>query len=320
MNLSHKQLRYVCEVARLGSIQAATETLHISQSSILAAIGIAEDALGARIFDRRPSRGIQITRAGERFTTAARTLLAATGEFNRQIGDLVKSAPQTLRVACFEPFGSLFVAEVLRRFVAKYGEVEILLYEGDQVQLREWLANGEVELVITYDIGPSFGDDCTTSICKIPAHALLASGDPLAEQNAVSIAELATRPLVLLDLPQTSTYIASLFDVLPSKPRVGFRARSYETVKSAVSAGFGIALLHMTPGKYSTPDGPGLVRRPLIDNLPAPTLIVADMYGNHKPAFVRSIIEIVNDLFHETGPIGSPVAMPEVVRTLLDVD
>lgn len=320
MNLTHKQLRYVCEVARLGSIQAATETLHISQSSILAAIALAEDALGARIFDRRPSRGIQITRAGERFTTAAGTLLAAAGEFNRQIGDLVNSAPKTLRVACFEPFGSLFVAEVLRRFVTKYGDVEILLYEGNQVQLREWLASGEVELIITYDIGPTFGDDCTTKICQIPGHALLPSGDPLAAQSAVSIAELATRPLVLLDLPQTSSYLISLFDVLPSRPRIGFRARSYETVKSAVTAGFGMALLHMMPGKYSTPDGQGLVRRPLSDELPSPTLIVADMYGNHKPAFVRSIIDIVKELFHDIDSDDSSVAIPEVARTLSDVE
>lgn len=319
MNLSHKQLRYVCEVARLGSIQAATETLHISQSSILAAIGLAEEFLGTRIFDRRPSRGIQITRTGERFTIAARTLLAAAGEFNRQIGDLVNSAPQTLKVACFEPFGSLFVAEVLRRFVTKYGELEILLYEGDQVQLRQWLASGEVELVITYDIGPTFGDDCTTRICQVPCHALLPSCDPLAEKQAVSIAELATRPLVLLDLPQTSTYLTSLFDVLPSKPRVGFRARSYETVKSAVSAGFGMALLHMRPGKYSTPDGPGLVRLPLVDTLPAPTLIVADMYGNHKPAFIMSIIEIIRDLFQDIEPNGVALTPPEVAPTFSDV-
>jgi len=307
-------------VARLGSIQAATESLHISQSSILAAIGIAEDVLGAKIFDRRPSRGIQITKAGERFASAARTLLAATGEFERQIGDLAKSAPQTLRVACFEPFSSLFVAEVLRRFVARYGKVEILLYEGDQVQLREWLANGEVELVITYDIGSSFGDDRTTRICRIPSHALLPSGDPLAEQSAVSIAELATRPLVLLDLPQTSTYMTSFFDAQAIRPRVSFRARSYETVRSAVSAGFGVALLQMKPGKFSTPDGPGLVRRPLTDSFPVPTLIVADMYGDQKPIFVGALIEIINDLFHEMGPSGFAVATPEVAETLLDVD
>ncbi|WP_250487920.1 LysR family transcriptional regulator [Caballeronia sp. GaOx3] len=319
MNLSHKQLRYICEVARLGSIQASTESLHISQSSILAAISIAEELLGARIFDRRPSRGIQITRTGERFVTAARTLLAASGDFNRQIADLVKSAPQTLKVACFEPFGSLFVAEALRRFVAKYGDVEILLYEGDQVQLRHWLASGEVELIITYDIGPTFGEQCTTKICQVPGHALLSSGDSLAEKNAVSIAELATRPLVLLDLPQTSTYLTSLFDVLPSQPHIGFRARSYETVKSAVSAGFGMALLHMMPGKHSTQDGPGLVRRPIIDSLPAPTLIVADIYGNHKPAFVRSIIEIVEDLCNDADPIGFAPPESEAASTLLDV-
>ena len=81
-----------------------------------------------------------------------------------------------------------------------------------------------------------------------------------------------------------------------------------------------MALLHMMPGKYSTPDGRGLVRRPIIDDLPAPTLIVADMYGNHKPAFVRSIIEIVKDLFHNIDSNDTVVATPEVARTHLDAD
>jgi hypothetical protein len=76
----------------------------------------------------------------------------------------------------------------------------------------------------------------------------------------------------------------------------------------------------MMPGKYSTPDGRGLVRRPLIDDLPAPTLIVADMYGNHKPAFVRSIIDIVKDLFRDIDSDDTSVAIPEVARTLSDVD
>lgn len=320
MNLSNRQLRYVCEVARQGSIQAASNTMHISQSSILAAISIAEDALGAKIFDRRPSRGIQITPAGERFVVAARALLAANNEFEREVGGLATGAPQTLRIACFEPFGSLFIAAVLRRFVDVYGAVEVLLFEGDQVQLREWLANGVVDLIVTYDIGPSFGDDRVSRICRVPAHALLPIGDPLSQQNAVSIAELATRPLVLLDLPQTSTYITTLFDVLATRPRVGFRTRSYETVRSAVAAGFGVAILQMRPSGHSAADGPGLVRRPLSDQFPAPALIVADIYGTNKPAFVRALIDIVRGFFKELGPEGFAVATPEMRRTLLDVD
>jgi DNA-binding transcriptional LysR family regulator len=319
MSISNRQLRYVCEVAHLGSIQAASTALHISQSSILAAITIAEDALGAKIFDRRPSRGVRITPAGERFVIAARALLAASIEFEREIGGLAKGAPQTLRIACFEPFGSLFIAAVLRRFVDAYGPVEVLLFEGDQVQLREWLANGVVDLIVTYDIGPSFGDDRVTRICRVPAHALLPVDDPLAGRESISIGELALRPLVLLDLPQTSTYITTLFDVLATRPRVGFRTRSYETVRSAVAAGFGVAILQMRPSGHSAADGVGLVRRPLADVFPAPALIVADIYGAHKPAFVRALIDIVRTFFHELGPGGFAVASPEVAEALFDV-
>lgn len=319
MNLSNRQLRYVCEVARQGSIQAASEALHISQSSILAAISIAEDALSAKIFDRRPSRGVQITPAGERFVIAARALLAASTEFEREIGGLAKGAPQTLRIACFEPFGSLFIASVLRRFVDAYGPVEVLLSEGDQVQLRDWLANGMVDLVITYDIGPSFGDERVTRICRVPAHAVLPADDPLAKKDAVSIGELSLRPLVLLDLPQTSTYLTTLFDVLATRPRVSFRTRSYETVRSAVSAGFGVSILQMRPSGHSAADGAGLVRRPLTDVFPAPALIVADIYGANKPAFVRALIDIVRTFFQELGPSGFAVATPDVASTLFEV-
>lgn len=319
MNLTIRQTRYVCEVARLGSIQAATATLHISQSSILAAIAIAEDALGARIFDRRPARGVQITPAGERFVTAARRMLAANTEFEREVGGLAGGPPQVLRIACFEPFGSLFIAEVLRKYVDAFGAVEIVLLEGDQVQLREWLANGSVDLILTYDIGPALDHEYVTRICKVPAHAVLSSKDPLARKKAVSIAELSLRPMVLLDLPQTSTYLLTIFDMLATKPQISLRTRSYETVRAAVSAGFGFSILNMKPSGHSAADGPGIVRKPLTDVFYAPTLIAADIYGPNKPAFVVAMIEFVKELFAQLGPKGFAVTTADRERTLFDI-
>lgn len=319
MNLSTRQIRYVCEVARRGSIQAASTALHISQSSVLAAISIAEDALGAKIFDRRPARGVQITPAGERFVTAARALLAANHEFEREIGILAKGTPQIIRIACFEPFGSLFIAEVLRKVVDALGPVEIVLFEGDQSQLHEWLTNGTVDLVVTYDIGQSFDDEGVTRICKVPAHAILSINDPLASQDAVSIADLSSRALVLLDLPQTATYLMTVFDVLATRPRVSLRTRSYETVRSAVSAGFGVSILNMRPSRHSTADSPGVVRKPLADVFSSPTLIVVDIYGSNKPAFVRAMIDIIERYFHDLGQGGFAVTTPDRANTLFDV-
>lgn len=310
MNLSVRQLRYICEVAGAGSVLAASRSLYISQSSILSAISLAEAEIGARIFDRKPARGVLITPAGERFVAAARVMLAAATEFDRSMGDLTSRIPKTLRIGCFEPFGALFMPEMLRSYVTEVGDLEIVLLEGDRLQLGEWLSAGAVDLVVLYDIGPMISDSFVP-ICKVPAHAVLSAEDPLAQRDAIWLADLSTRPLVLLDLPQTATYLLTLFDVLAKRPEVKFHTRSYETVRSAVSSGFGMSILNMRPIGSATADGTGIVRRPILDELPPPTLLVADMYGSAKPLFVRVFIESLRRFFREIGPAGFSVSLPE---------
>lgn len=319
MKLSMRQLRYVCEVARLGSIQAACEALHISQSSILAAIELAEIQLQAPIFERRPSRGVTITPAGERFVVAARVMLEAEAEFERELGGIATATPTIMRVGCFEPFGSLFLAELLARFCADAGAVSIVLFEGDQTQLHKWLVSGDVDLVVTYDIGPNFGNEGFTRICRVPPHVILPAGSPLAARATLSVAELSQQPFVLLDLPQTSTYLLTLFDVLARRPPIALRTRSYETVRTAVAAGLGFSVLNMRPTGKAMPDSDAVVRRPLADNLAAPCLIVADVYGARKPMFVRRFIDTMKQYFVELGAERFAVTTPARRKTLLKV-
>ncbi len=319
MKLSMRQLRYVCEVARQGSIQAACEVLHISQSSVLAAIELAEVQLEAAIFERRPSRGVKITPAGERFVVAARVLLEAEAEFERELGGISTGTPPIMRVGCFEPFGSLFLAELLKQFGADAGAGSIVLFEGDQLQLHKWLLNGEVDLVVTYDIGPNFGNEGFTRICRIPPHVILPASSPLASRATLSIAELSQQPFVLLDLPQTSTYLLTLFDVLAKRPHIALRTRSYETVRTAVAAGLGFSILNMRPTGQAMPDSSSVVRRPLADNLAAPCLIVADVYGARKPVFLRRFIAAMRQYFVDLGAERFSVTTPARRRTLLKV-
>lgn len=149
MNLSLRQVQYICTAAESGSVVAASRVLRISPSSIMAAIDLAEESLGARIFDRKRASGIQPTPAGERFVEAGRALLAAETEFHRRIGYL-QSEASSLRIGCFEPFGPLFVLDALERFKGAHGQVEVSLLEGDQTQLVEWLARGQVDLALAY--------------------------------------------------------------------------------------------------------------------------------------------------------------------------
>jgi DNA-binding transcriptional LysR family regulator len=170
-----------------------------------------------------------------------------------------------------------------------------------QTQLLDWLGRGVVDIIVTDDLGPSFGES-VSRICKAPTHALVSREDPLAQRDSISLLDLVERPLVLLDPPQTSTYLLTLFDLVGVKPRVGFRTRSYETVRSAVASGFGAAVLNMKPIGRSNPDSPVLARVPLSDDLPAPTLLNADLYGAMKPRGVRRLIDIFVSLFRNLDP------------------
>lgn len=316
MNLTIRHLRYIRAVAQAGSVQAASRGLSISQSSILAAIDLAEGEIGARLFDRRPARGVTLTPAGERFLAAAQPMLLAATEFDRAIGDLGQGVPKVLRIGCFEPFGALFMPDMLKLYGESVGDVEIALLEGDQVQIQSWLSAGLVDLAVVYDIG-TIEAQGVTPICRVPAHAVLHAEDPLARRDAVRLADLAERPLVLLDLPETAGYLLTLFDILASRPQVRFRTRSYETVRSAVACGFGVSILNMRPIGRATADTALIARRPLLDDLPVPTLLVIDMYGPAKPLFVRVFIETMRRFFRTVGPAGFSVAVPTLAATLL---
>jgi DNA-binding transcriptional LysR family regulator len=210
-----------------------------------------------------------------------------------------------VRVGCFQPFGPLFMTALLRRYLEAIGPTDLVLMEGDQRQLSAWLSNGEIDFVVTYATGQVFAD--ATPICSVPPHAVLHRDDPLANLPAVAPAELAARPFVLLDLPETAPFLTAVFD-RRTPPRIAFRSQNYETVRSAVAVGLGVSVLNLRPFGEAALDPPTLVRRPL-EGAPEPlTLVVADIYQGLKPHFVSVFIEETRRFFEEAGPERYAVA------------
>lgn len=302
MRLTYRQVHYLREVARQDSIAAACKVLAISQSSVLAAIDAAEDLTKTQLFTRRKGHGIALTPAGRTFLISANRFLASGEEFSRTLEQFSEATGTALRIGCFTPFGALLIPPVLRRFMDAHGTCDITLLEGDQTELRGWLAAGEVDLVVTYDIGQEFGGSSVTPICKFPTHALINKQNPIAELDVVSLKTLVEEPLILLDLPETRVYLLGLFDNISNRPRIGLRTRSYETVRSAVSSGLGVSVLNIRPTPETIPDNANLVRLPIKEKLRQPTLFVADPYGDQKPASVTAFIFALHRYLSELGP------------------
>jgi DNA-binding transcriptional LysR family regulator len=311
MRISLRQLSYVVEVAEVGSVAGAACKLRISPSSIVAAIAAAEQDFGCAIFQRRPNRGTTVTPAGNRFLAAAHSLLLAESNFDRQIDVLASVTPPSVHIGCFEPFGPLFMPALLKRFIEESHISNVVLMEGDQDQIRTWLAAGDVDFAVTYDAGLEPGAP-VTPICNVPAHVVLPASDPLADRAAVSIHELVSKPFVLLDHPHNGARIMSRFEVTGTQPHVALRTRSYETVRAAVGEGLGFTFLNMRPLACTTPDSSRIVRRPLIEETGVPSILqVADIYGDAKPAFLRQFITTLRSFFKNIPPPGFAVVLPE---------
>lgn len=316
MRLTYRQIQYIREVAAAGSISAACRKLNITQSSVLAAMNVAEDEVGVRLFIRRKGRGVQLTPAGQTFIIAARRFLASGEDFSRSIHQLSDDIPTNLRVGCFLPFSALLIPPLLARFYEFYENCQVELFEGDQAQLRDWLTSGYLDLALTYDIGEEYGLG-STPICKFPTHSIMHKSDPLAGKDAVTVRELADRPIVLLDLPETRSFLLALFDRISSRPKIRLRTRSYETVMSAVANGIGVSVLNIRPQANTLPDNSNLVRLPIKDELRHPTLLVVDPYGDMKPLAVARFIQTLHTYISELGPQKFAVVCPEFANDLI---
>ncbi|MEL6203074.1 MAG: LysR family transcriptional regulator [Pseudomonadota bacterium] len=300
MRLTYRQIEYVHAVGQLKSITSASKQLNISQSSVVAAINLAEEIAGATLFYRRKGHGMEVTPAGQKFLFSARRVLASNEEFERSMMGISKPASPRLRLGCFSPFGSILIPPILKDYMEEYGKCSIDLLEGDQTELKHWLSTGEVDLVVTYDIGEMYGIE-VTPICKCPAHALLNVNDPDASRDAISMERLSRKPHILLDLPETSAYLLALLDYTGQRPEIVLRTRSYNTIRTAVADGLGASILNIRPAE-SGRDSDSLVRIPISDEIRPPSLVIADPYGEHKPEYVRSFIGVLYRYFVNLGP------------------
>lgn len=291
---SLKQLHYTCAVQESGSYARAAKKMNISQSSILAAVGAAEEYLGARIFAPQKGRGVITTAAGERFITMARRLLAAEADFQRNVRSS-SPAQETLRIGLFEPFSSIMMTEVLKRLKDQIGDISFELIEADQITLKRCLDQGEVDVLLVYELGPDFNGS-VEYIGQAPPHAMVHADSPLAHHDAISISQLAQEPICLLSLPLTTSYLMSLFDAARDRPRIVFKSRNYETIIRSVANGMGATVLNAWPRQALQVEA-GTRRLHLTDTLPTPHIVTVDHYGEMRPRAVRSFIDILKDYF-----------------------
>ena len=264
-----RQLTYVVAVADHGSIQAAATHIPISQPAISAAIQKVEQEYGLNLFLRERPHKLVLSPVGRRFIAQARRFLESAEEFDNAARNLGKSLSGTIQLGCFLPTAAFIIPIILAELRDRGLDISLQVHEADLDELNTMLSQGTIDLALTYNMAPSPSIEFETLI-EEPPYVLLPKNDPLAQQPSVSLAQLAERDMVSLNLPITQQFFMSFFSRSNLRPKVRHQTKSYELVRSLVGAGEGYALLIMRPVNERAYDGNELAYVPLKDNVPTP--------------------------------------------------
>lgn len=267
ISLTIKQLRYVEAAGRTGSIAAAAADINISQSSITAAIDALEADLGFDLFTRVPAKGLMITSAGQQCLTLISDFLGTFRTFEHELGAVGGTSSGVIRLACFAAAAASFLPNAIAGFQRVHPGIRFEMVEGSMDSVAGYLEDGRADMAFTYEEVMLDGQ-LFFPLIELPHFALLCAQDPLADLPSISLANLADKPMIELNLPQTRGYYSGLFRRVGLDVDVVHSSSSVAMIRTMVAANLGFTLLNAKP--VAVIDGRGGFRAvPLRDELPA---------------------------------------------------
>ncbi|MEH6374034.1 LysR substrate-binding domain-containing protein [Streptomyces sp. KLMMK] len=200
-----RQLRYFVTVAEELHFGRAAERLVIGQPAVSQQIRRLERELKIELFDRTP-RLVRLTAAGQAFLPAARAVLAAEDSARAVAAELTSGSRGIFRLGTITGLG-----ERLDRVLEAFGEhAPDVRVELTALPVRERLArlaDGRLDAVFVRGGAPVFDSASTQGGDELRRRLLwddelvaaVPARHPLAEQPAVTLAELAALPLRLTE-------------------------------------------------------------------------------------------------------------------------
>ncbi len=111
-----RQLFVFVAVAETGTIRAAADRLHVSQSAVSLAITELERGLKSQLCVRRRAHGVQLTPTGERVLIRAKALLEQAGDLAAEASGAEGVLTGPLAIGCYSSLGPTLLPRLLYEF------------------------------------------------------------------------------------------------------------------------------------------------------------------------------------------------------------
>ena len=232
------QLQYFIRVAELGSINAASRDLHVTQPAISTAIRSLEEELGVHLFSRSHQR-MELTDAGILFYSRVREALRILDDAQDELQGYA-AGQETIRFGIPPMIGLMYVPAIVRKFYLKHPEIRVKLTEANTRELSQMLNSRELDFALMIGQSPYSTGFERRTLLDTSYSFYVGPDNPLSSADMVTLDELAEVPLILFDTGlYLNRYISQAFEQRTKRPTVAFASSQINSVKKYVQQSSG---------------------------------------------------------------------------------
>ncbi len=203
--LDIRHLRHLVAIAEEGTLQKASEKLHISQPALTKSMQTLENDLDAKLFERI-GRRLRLTDIGEELVRSGKHILRSVRDTEDMVNGWRSGASGQLSIGLGPAYTVLLSANLIEKILADHGPVRLQLETGDTEELLEKLLDDKLHIAICdLAFAPSDPDLLVVNLQPQPIVGLVSSGHALAGKSSVLMDDLGRFPIAHSPAPAQFT-------------------------------------------------------------------------------------------------------------------
>lgn len=258
------QLEIFSKLAELKNFTHTAQLLNISQSAISHALKALEKKWETQLFYRNNNE-VELTAAGQRLLPYVNEILNVSNIIHQEVMDLKGLKAGTLRIGSFGASSSnVLIPLILKQFAQQYPDVEVLMMEGTDKEVLQWIDERKVDL--GFVVLPETRFDSFALLEDIFV-ALLPKDLEIAQKPAVQLQELIDYPFILTNAG-SQNHVMELFKAAQLTPQIKYNLSQILSILNMVNQGAGVSIVaDLALDNNILQLYPNVVKRPLSPNI-----------------------------------------------------
>ena len=258
------QLEIFSKLAELKNFTLTAQQLNISQSAISHALKSLEKKWETQLFYRNNNE-VELTAAGQGLLPYVNEMLNVSTIIHQQVMDLKGFKTGSLRIGSFGASSSnVLLPLILENFSREYPEIDILIFEGTDKEVLQWIDERKVDL--GFVVLPETRFD-TFAVLEDIFVALIPKHFPIAQQSAVKLEDLMGYPFILTSAG-SQNHVLELFRAAQLTPKVKYHLSQILSILNMVNSNAAVSIVaDLSLAQNILQLYPNIVKRPLSPNI-----------------------------------------------------